>query len=705
MSKELLWHSPACGVWNTAAGEPEDFTPAKAMGVMPRSEALNELGEAEFPSVLKEMKIEFIRGKTIIRIPLDARERIYGLGLQFMKVNHRGRTRFLRVNSDPRQDTGETHAPVPFYVSTSGYGILFNTSRIVTLYCGSCARKDSVNPPVARDNITDPEFEYTPVSDELEAVIPADGCEMVVFAGSSLLEIVRRYNLYFGGGVLPPKWGLGFWHRVPSTHNQRQVLEEALEYRKRGFPCDVIGLEPGWHSRSYPVTYEWSEERFPDPASFVAEMQENGFRVNLWEHAYVSPEAKIHAKLKPFSGTHTVWAGLAPDYSLPEVGEIIKEQHRSAHIDIGISGYKLDECDGSELTSFSWMFPAHAVFPSGHDGEQLRQMYGLLFQKTTAVLFKEAGRRTYGLVRASNAAASSLPYVLYSDLYDHREFVRGLCNASFCGLLWTPEVRGAESAEEWARRFQTVCFSPLAMINAWCDGTKPWSFPEAEQAVLKYVRLRMRLLPYFYSAFARYRFQGIPPFRAMHLEPGFDPNAAGEAYRKVSGFVKRRPWDVFEDEMDSQYMAGDNLLVAPLFAGQRERWVYLPEGKWYGFDSGEEYEGGGFIKVEAGLDELPLFVRDGGIIPMMPAFEHIPGRDRPVPLELRCYGTKPGCFLLYDDDGESFAFEQGQYRWIRLETVPDSGGRLSGVVSETGQGLDSGYADMNWVFMNRREMI
>ena len=72
--------------------------------------------------------------------------------------------------------------------------------------------------------------------------------------------------------------------------------------------------------------------------------------------------------------------------------------------------------------------------------------------------------------------------------------------------------------EDWVRRMQTVCFSPLAMLNAWSSGTKPWSFPEVEPIIRKYLELRMRLLPYFYSAFARYHFDGTPPFRAMALE-------------------------------------------------------------------------------------------------------------------------------------------------------------------------------------------
>jgi len=97
--------------------------------------------------------------------------------------------------------------------------------------------------------------------------------------------------------------------------------------------------------------------------------------------AFGSPDARIYAALEPLSGSHRVWGGLAPDYTLSEAQEVLKSQHAAEHLAVGVAGYKLDECDGSELTGASWMFPAHATFPSGRDGGQMRQVYGLLLQK------------------------------------------------------------------------------------------------------------------------------------------------------------------------------------------------------------------------------------------------------------------------------------------------------------------------------------
>jgi alpha-D-xyloside xylohydrolase len=672
------WTKIAPGVWKAVLGQAEHPTPLSLLGIQPRLDALQQLGDPALPFHAAAGMEERVGAKTIARLPLLRDEKLFGLGLQFFKVNQRGQTRYLRVNSDPRQDTGESHAPVPFYVSSRGYGVLVDTARIVTIYCGSCVRKSGPTGAPPRDRNTDRRWSATPASEAVEIVVTGGGFELLLLAGQTPLEVVRRYNLFCGGGCLPPRWGLGFWHRVPTKYSADEVIQEAEEFRARGFPCDVIGLEPGWHSKSYPCTYVWDPGRFPDPTRFVETMRDRGFRINLWEHPYVSPEAPIYPDLEPFSGSHTVWGGLAPDYTLPEAQEILKSQHRTHHVALGVSGYKLDECDGSELTGSSWMFPAHATFPSGWDGEQMRQIYGLLLQKLTRDLFRERNERTYGLVRASLCGASSLPYALYSDLYDHRQFIRALCNASFSGLLWTPEIRSARSAEDWVRRMQTVCFSPLAMLNAWSDGTKPWSFPEVETIIRNYIELRMRLLPYFYSAFARYHFDGTPPFRAMALEAGA---------RDETALL----------EIDNQYMAGDSLLVAPLFAGETQREVLLPEGAWYDFETGERFEGR--ITVSPGLEKLPLFARDGAVIPMMPALPHAPRAGEPVPLEVRHYGSAPGTFMLFDDDGESGAYQNGEYRWRRMAAriLPD--GTRQGAIQELEEGWRSSYGEITWRFM------
>ncbi len=326
------------------------------------------------------------------------------------------------------------------------------------------------------------------------------------------------------------------------------------------------------------------------------------------------------------------------------------------------------------------MFPAHASFPSGADGEQMRQVYGLALQKLTYEVFRKHNRRTYGLVRASNVGASPLPYVLYSDLYDHREFVRALCNSGFTGLLWTPEIRSAVSAEDWVRRMQVVCLSPLAMLNAWSDSTKPWSYPEVEPIIHKFLNLRMRLLPYLYSAFAKYYFEGIPPFRSMAFEQAHSPEEAAR-------FA----------EIDDQFLMGESLLVVAVFAGEKWKDVVLPDGDWFDFETGERFEGGKTHRIYPALDKLPIFVRNGGIIPLMPALSHAPQRGEQVPLQVLHFGNKVAQFALYDDDGESFDFERGAYTWHSLNVQKNEDGTLNGNAPLFDR--LSSYSGVEWCFM------
>ncbi len=113
----------------------------------------------------------------------------------------------------------------------------------------------------------------------------------------------------------------------------------------------------------------------------------------------------------------------------------------------------------------------------------MRQIYGVLWQKELDLMFRAQGKRTFGLVRGSNGAASRFPFALYSDTYDHREYIAGMVSTGYSGVLWCAEAREAKDGEEWVRRMQTAAVSHIAQLNAWSSGTKPWSFPGYEEAI------------------------------------------------------------------------------------------------------------------------------------------------------------------------------------------------------------------------------
>jgi alpha-glucosidase (family GH31 glycosyl hydrolase) len=688
IAQSIAWTKVAAGVWKGIVGKPEAYDLLKAAGARPNKAALAEMGPANFPLSKQDISGKISDGKTYLSFPLNKAEQIFGFGLNFQTVYQRGKILQLHVDNFAGKDNGRTHAPTPFYVSSNGYGVFINAARYITVYAGTAVKRDSKHPPKVQDRNSDKTWTSRPYSDAVEILVPAPGTEVYVFAGPTMLDAVRRYNLFNGGGPLPPRWGLGFTQRVQRLFTADMVKKEAQDFEEKGYPLDFIGLEPGWQSKSYPCTFEWDSSRFPHPKKFVEDMLEKNIRLNLWTNPYVSPEASIYKSIKPFTASHTVWNGAVPDLTMPQARKIFFGQLKKSAVDIGISGYKFDEVDGGD----QYLWPDVATFPSKHSAEQMRQTYGLLMMRFSTEMYHQINKRTYGLVRANNGGGTSFPYVIYNDYYNHRDFITALINSGFAGVLWTPEVRASKTAEEWLRRFQSNVFSPLAMINAWSSGTKPWSFPEVAEQVKYFAMLRMEMMPYWYTAFANYHFKGIPPFRAMNLETGFTIDVKKE---KENTNLEENPYEEAAiKEIKDQYMAGEYLLVAPMFTGEISRKVILPKGKWYDFYTGKYAGDGEVITVTPGLDKIPVYVKDGGIIPMMPPRLHAPKAGEKVDLEIRYYGEKPGKYELYDDDGETFDYENGAYSWreIRVENK-------KGTISNPVKGKPNTIKNITWKFM------
>lgn len=687
----VVWKETHPGVWKAVVGKTPKHSLLKAAGGQVNLKALQQLPKMPFPLDKGAIEVKIIQGKTYLKFPLQRDEQIYGLGLNFQTVNQRGRILNLHMDHFDGKDNGRNHAPVPFYVSSKGYGVLIDAAKYITVYAGTGVRLDAKNPPELQDRNTNKQWSAQPYSDAVEVLVPANGTNLYVFAGPTPMYVVQRYNLLNGGGYLPPKWGLGFTQRVPTLFTQEDILKEVANFESHDFPLDFIGLEPGWHSMSYPCTFEWDKTRFPNPKVFLEQLAAKGISANLWMNPYVSPKSSLYPLVRKLTGSHTVWNGLVPDFTLAKTRQVYKNHFRKNHIDLGVGGYKIDEVDGYD----NWIWPDVATFPSGTSGEEMRQMYGSMVQKMTADWFKEINKRTYGLVRGSNAGASHLPYVIYNDYYNHKDFITALVNSSFIGVLWTPEVRASKNAEEWVRRMQSACFSPMAMINAWADGTKPWSFAEVTEAVKEVANLRMQLLPYLYTTFAAYKLEGKPPFRAMQLVEGFvDQSAQQQGELDATN----NPYQMaIRKDIKDQYMMGDYMLVAPMFAGEKTRQVILPKGKWFDFYTGTFVGENQLIQIQSELNKIPLFVRDGGIIPMVPVHRQAPKPGEKWPLELRHYGYQSGEFTLYDDDGRTFDFEKGAYSLTRYSVKKDAQGKLVG--SQPMQAPMNYLREVNWVFM------
>lgn len=534
-------------------------------------------------------KIEFSlndRG-CMLEFPIDGDEEIYGFGLQLKGFNHKGRKLTLRVNSDPVAYTGDTHAPVPFFVTTKGYGMYIDTLRTIDVYCGFHKKqKRQTNITAKNDVINNFDELYLDRSEKEATVMTIDipgakGIDVYIIEGKNITEIVSRYNMLAGGGCDVPEWGFGAAYRAYANYTDNDVRELADYFKNNGIKITTIGLEPGWQTKSYSCSYVWDKERFPKYKEMIEYLKSNGFHINLWEHAFVDCTSPIYDELFDLSGNYEVWKGLVPDFSLDASREIFAKYHKEYLTEIGIDGFKLDECDSSDFVNSDWSFPNCAKFPGGLDGEQYHAIFGTLYMKT--ILQSLDGVKTLSNVRNAGALASGYPFVLYSDLYDHGDFIRGNVNSGFCGLLWTPEVRDAKNKKDFLRRLQTNVFSVQCLINAWYLDKAPWLEYGLEEEVKQLLIEREKLVPMLTEAFDEYKTSGKPPVRALVCDYTEDK----ETYA-----------------IDDEYIFCGRLLVAPLTEKSDTREVYLPFGKWRDYWTKEPVECGWF-SVET--ENIPVY--------------------------------------------------------------------------------------------------
>ena len=656
----------APGVWRLTLGKPEQFVPTSVLPHEPAIAGLKQLPTADScPVDVNGISAEANTRGFLVSMPLGEQEQVYGLGLQLYSLNQRGKKKTLRVNSDPSADTGDSHAPVPFFVTTDGYGVFIDTLRYMTIYCGTSTPRDNtvqLGQQKPSTGYTDPAELYNSKkagSSQLIIDIPsAEGVDLYLFAGPDMQKAIQRYNLFSGGGCLPPMWGLGVWYRCKADADESRVRATAEYFRENKIPCDVLGLEPGWQTHSYSCSYLWSD-KFPKPKQLIADLAERNCHLNLWTHAFTHPSSPLHEPLSARSGDRLVWGGLVPDFADFEARRMYAKFYKSEHVDVGVSGYKLDECDNSDFISQPWSFPEFSQFPSGLDGEQMHCALGGLYAKTVNSIFDEIGRRTYGQVRSGGAFSAPVPSVLYSDLYDHRSFIRGIPVSGFSGLLWCPEVRHGASAEDLIRRVQAAVFSPQALVNAWYIKNPPWEqwetnannadqFHKDREKVRdicrKMFELRMQFLPYLYSAFVEYHRTGTPPFRALVMEDPSDPEL----------------WN-----SDMVYMMGDRVLVAPVTAGVTEIDLYLPKGSWRDFWTGERYDGGTKHHINVPIERVAVFVKDNSVLPLAKPAQH--ANDPALKqLTARVYGSGATSAILYEDNGSPRAYESGEFNRVEL---------------------------------------
>src|SRR3954454_10401823 len=233
------WVETLPGIWKATIGIPETHTPVRSRLVPPAHDKLARLPEVGAPPIPAIAGVVTDRG-CVLRIPMPPGELIYGFGLQMLSFSQRGKKKTIRVNADPKLDTGDSHAPVPFYVTTRGYGLLVDSARHVDFYCGDARAKPTHAVEPASGAVNTPDMTRKLALEdpgEITVEIPrAGGVDVYLFAGPSIMQAVQRYNLFSGGGVVPPEWGLGFWYSADQRDDSEDIKKLASEFRQRNIP-------------------------------------------------------------------------------------------------------------------------------------------------------------------------------------------------------------------------------------------------------------------------------------------------------------------------------------------------------------------------------------------------------------------------------------------------------------------------------------
>ena len=590
-------------------------------------------------------------GDRIICTKVLARnESIFGLGEKGGLLERRGGV-YTMWNSDKPcycVDEDPLYKSIPFFMSSRKYGIFFDNSWRTTF---DFSRRDS----------------YT---------FEADGGALVyyIIAGEDYKDILSQYIALTGNPVMPPKWALGFSQCRGLYTWQKQALEVARRFRSQNIPCDVIYQDIGWTQNLQDFT--WRKDHYSNPRAMLDTLHSLGFHMVISQDPVISQknvsqwsEADSLGLLAKDSRTGKSydmpwpWGGRCGvvDFTNPAAAKWWGHWQQKP-IDDGVDGFWTDmgEPAWSNEEDIDRLFMQHYAGPHA----AIHNVYGLYWDRVVTEEFnrRNPDKRLFQMTRAAFSGMQRYCFSWTGDSGDSRKMANSWEQFEYqipmmlsAGLGGVPFITGditgycgaiedyAEVAELYVRWMQFGLFTPLSRAHHEGDtAVEPWMFPpEAMEAAKKAIELKYTLLPYIYTCAREAYDTGLPLMRAMFLE---------------------FPGDRECRKLDTQFMFGSNLLVAPVVEkGARTRNVYLPKGQWYDWYDGTEYDGGRYITVQAPLDRTPLFVKAGTMVPTCPVIMNTAQADE-APLTLRCY-PKDGetvTYVLYEDDGESLGYTRGE---------------------------------------------
>ena len=487
--------------------------------------------------------------------------------------------------------------------------------------------------------------------------------------GPEIKKVISLYTQLTGKMEMPPMWALGYQQSKWSYYPESAVQTLARTFRDKKIPCDVIYLDIHYMN-GYRV-FTWDKDRFPNPSGMLDELGSKGFKVvtivdpgvkadtNDYQPAKEGLERNLFATYPDgvvYQGE--VWPGWAyfPDFTKKET----REWWGNMNADLLKQGVDGIWNDMNEPSAWGQAIPDIIQFDDNGFGatyKKIHNVYALEMAKATFEGIKNniPGRRPFILTRAGFSGIQRYAAVWTGDNEASEVHLKLACTmvqglslsgVPFCGSD-AGGFFGSPSQRLYTRWMELGAFTPFyrghTIINT--RDQEPWAFgEEVERWVKAVIDLRYEMLPFFYTEFYNASKTGVPIVRAMFLNYQDDN-------------------ECYTNEAQYQYMIGDNLLVAPVLTEfENSKKLYLPEGKWLNWWDNKVYDGGQWILVEAPIERIPLFIREGGVIPMGKNRQYAESNNEDANvLKLKIFPGKESVYDLYQDDGRSLKYKDGDY--------------------------------------------
>lgn len=501
-----------------------------------------------------------------------------------------------------------------------------------------------------------PKLSFKKTNDETVFRSPnAKSLDYVVFSGNDADEVIANYRNLSGNVPMLPLWAFGFWQCRERYTSGDHLVNTIKEFRKRNLPVDVIVQDwQYWGKYGWGVP-KFDEDHYPNPEKFIKELHDLDahFSISVWENLdKKSDVAKAYID-KNLYIPNSPWI----DIYNPETQKTHWNALNKNLFAYGVDSWWMDatEPENDALVGKKTYFGlgdfyrlTYPLFVSKAVYEGQRETNP---QKRVTTLTRSAfpGQQRYGTINWSGDIGGTW------DTY-RRQIVAGL-NFSLTGMpYWTTDIGGffrpgkSQYTDEkyhdlLARWFQWGAFNTIFRIHGYQSETEPWKYGEkVEENMRKMLNLRYRLMPYIYSEAWQISKNGSTMMRPLVMDFKNDEKAIQQPY---------------------EYMFGKSFLVAPITeANQTQASVYLPIGNdWFNFWTGERFKGGQTQTVASPSDKIPVFVKAGAIIPMGKIMQSTAQKLQDT-IEVRVYKGADASFDLYEDEGDNYSYEKGNYTVI-----------------------------------------